>query len=255
MAIQAIQRQSKRARFDANWSLPIAILVLTAAVYLPSASHYFVSDDFTILQAVKRIDGASWVSDVVNPTNGILTSVFYRPVSVAFFWLRYQVFGLNPLPWNLTNLALHLVCTSCVYVLVKQVCRTRIAVLSMLVFGLHYVHVEPVLWVSASMDLLASLFVLEALIIYTAISRNPPFGRGYRIRIVALLLVSLLAFFSKESSVVLVGLMFLVLVFSRQSQFTDAVNWTPILGVGLMTIGYLVFRLLMIAWFDINITT
>lgn len=103
----------------------------------------------------------------------------YHPLTMLSLALDYQLGGLNPLVYHLTNVLLHLVNTLLVLILVLLLTRNRtIAVIAALLFGVHTIHVESVAWASARKDVLYTVWYLAALISYvTYIDGRRSLGR------------------------------------------------------------------------------
>jgi hypothetical protein len=91
----------------------------------------------------------------------------YVPLSVLTFFLENYLWGLHAPVSHLINLFLHLAVVVFLYQFARLIGSTRItAFTAALIFALHPLHVEPVVWVSARKDLLFSLFYLLSLIEY-----------------------------------------------------------------------------------------
>lgn len=90
-------------------------------------------------------------------------SGYYRPLMLASLALERAVFGLNPVAAHLQNLIWHVLATWACFVLSCRLVGAPRAVLVALVFGLHPVQVEAVVWIAARNDLMAAAFGLAAL--------------------------------------------------------------------------------------------
>lgn len=91
----------------------------------------------------------------------------YMPLVFFSFAAEHQAFGLAPLAYHTTNLALHLINTGLVYLLLLAITRHKgKAFLAALLFGIHPAHVESVAWVTERKDMLYSLFFLLGCLSY-----------------------------------------------------------------------------------------
>jgi len=196
-----------------HWVLLI-ILLLCALVYLRGLFGGFLFDDFPNIvdrPELRALDGSlfRWLALAVSSNSGILR----RPISMLSFGLDYRLFGLSPLAFKLTNLALHLANGVLLYQLARRLatrllpeaCRARLephmlALLATALWLLHPLNVSTVVYVVQRMDELATLFVLMGLLCYT--EGRERMLRGESGPLVAVLGVGafgLLAVFSKEN--------------------------------------------------------
>ena len=208
-------------------ALPV-LTILTLGVWGWSIGNGFVFDDLA------NILGNPWIKDwgllpqafqqhAAGFDPGYSTS-FYRPMMHVLYAIVYAVAGARPWAYHLLNVAFHLLAVLGVYVLVRAVLarwsdRARhplVPLVAAIVFSVHPVHSEPVLWVAGITDLSYTAFGLLALIACVRAFRNarlaPVAG--------ALLLVSLLC---KETGAVILLLMVLL----EWIEARGSGSWTP----------------------------
>jgi tetratricopeptide (TPR) repeat protein len=206
---------ASRGRARSIW---IALVALSAlVVYLGTFGHGFVYDD------ADQIVGNPWIRDPRNiPT--ILTSGswdyvgvrsnYYRPVMHLVYMAGYAVFGLWAPGYHLLNVAMHAGATVLVFLLAEHVLgrggRPRRAVLAPagvagLLFATHPIHTEAVAWIGGVPDLCFTLFGLASLHLY-ATSRADGMP-SWSFRYVGSVLAFLLAALSKETALVLPGIL------------------------------------------------
>ncbi|MCL5109708.1 MAG: hypothetical protein M1401_12730 [Chloroflexi bacterium] len=82
---------------------------------------------------------------------------FYRPVYEIAIGLEGLLFGLNPVPYHLVSILLHIACTWCVYRIAQARTGRLPATLAALLFWGGGTHVEAIFWVSAVNSQLAAL--------------------------------------------------------------------------------------------------
>src|SRR5262245_12649362 len=85
-----------------SWSAVVILVVLFGAIYLPGAGHGFVKDDYRWIEE-SRIDAPIDISHLLTTNVG-----FYRPIVATTFAIDYQIWGLDPRGFALTNLLLFL---------------------------------------------------------------------------------------------------------------------------------------------------
>lgn len=118
--------------------------------------HYLLSNPLV----VGGTDAISWLDHLLTPRLG-----YPMPVTVLSYRIEHALFGLNPLPYHLTNVALHLVNCLLVFLLARRLGLDPIgSAAALLLFGLHPTVAEPVAWVTGRKDLLALLFSLLTVI-------------------------------------------------------------------------------------------
>jgi 4-amino-4-deoxy-L-arabinose transferase-like glycosyltransferase len=127
-----------------------------------------------------------------------VAAVHYRPIYQLWQMINEQIFG-SALPWwHLTSLLLHLGVTLLVYQVGIRLVKERwTAALAALVFAFHPIHAESVAYVTASTDLLVTLFALLSFLTYFKF-REENAGAGY---LVASLFAAAMAMLSKETAV------------------------------------------------------
>ncbi len=91
----------------------------------------------------------------------------YHPLTMTSLALNYQMTGIQPFSYQLTNILLHILTTLFVlwfvYLLIKDI---EIAFIASLLFGINAIHVESVSWLSERKDVLYSAFFVAALVAY-----------------------------------------------------------------------------------------
>jgi hypothetical protein len=93
-------------RIVATALLPVCVFL---AVYIPRVGHGFILDDYRWVFE-SRIGGLSDALRLFTQNNG-----FYRPVVSLTFALNHALFGIQPVWYGLTNVALALTCAGLVY--------------------------------------------------------------------------------------------------------------------------------------------
>jgi protein O-mannosyl-transferase len=147
-------------------------LALTFVAYCGSLQYRFVYDD-----RPQFVDNAwvhswhyarhyfthqAWQHTMVGANGN-----YYRPLFLLWLRTNHWLFGLRPWGWHLTNLLVHLGVTLAVYFLARRVVEDRLtAALAALIFGLHPVHVEAVVWICGITELLMGLLFVGSFLAY-----------------------------------------------------------------------------------------
>lgn len=126
-------------------------------------------------------------------------TVLYTPLVFLSYAVEYRFFGLDPFPYHLTNLILHLCnCLLVFYFILGLTRRASAAFITAILFGLHPLRVESVAWITERKDVLYALFLLASLNCYIAYAR-----RGGPLRYLAAGGMFILALLAKPVSIVL----------------------------------------------------
>ncbi len=150
-----------------NWLLLLlGVLAVTAICMYPSIPNEFVNwdddryiTDNTLLQPLSfETIKAIFSQDV---------SANYNPWAIVSLAIDKQFFGLNPVPYHIHNLVLHLLCTALVFWWMRllKLGNTAAAVVALL-FGMHTMRVESVAWVTERKDVLFGAYYVAAAIAY-----------------------------------------------------------------------------------------
>ena len=157
-----------------RWAAVILLLLATTIAYSPlKDSEFFdVDDDVYItenpwIQQGLNLNSISWA--MTSFRQGV-----WNPLTWISFMLDYQLFGLNPAGYHLTNVLLHL---GSVLLLLGVLCRMTGAFwpsfLVAALFALHPLNVESVAWVTERKNVLSTLFWMLSLWAYLEYLRKP----------------------------------------------------------------------------------
>ena len=153
--------------YEKPFFLVITIVVITAIAYIPSLKGTFMDtwdDSYYITNnpIIRELNIHSVKAMFTTPVNSS-----YVPLPLLTFAVEYKLFGYNPLPFHITNLILHLLCTLLVFRLFRLLkLNIFYAALAALLSGVHPMRVESVAWITERKDMLYSLFFLGAMIMY-----------------------------------------------------------------------------------------
>ena len=187
--------------------------LVAVAVYANTLSHQFVYDDIYVIVKNPRLhDLANWLEIVASPwwPRGL-----YRPLTSLTFAANWSLGPGAPFGFHLVNVLLHAAATALVWVLAARlmppVAAAGGALATALFFAVHSVHVEAVANIVGRAEILATLWVLAAALLYLRygdLAREES-GSVARRRLAgaAVLGAAVLALASKETAFALPGIL------------------------------------------------
>jgi len=180
MGIQSATRHRVGEKFCWYHALiPSAVVLFTLLAFLPSLQNGFVDwDDYDNFLQNPNYRGLNWSHLRWMFSTNYLGN--YRPLTWVTFGLDYNLWGMNPVGYHFTSLLLHTANALLVYFLSlrllsaawsadspsKDIGLKLAAALSAVLFAVHPLRVEAVVWLSARSHLLSSLFYLSAIVCY-----------------------------------------------------------------------------------------
>ncbi len=153
-----------------NKYLLAGLILVTVFIYFKSLNNQLTAwDDKNYVSENPDIQTLHKDSVVYTLKHTFSTNVMgnYHPLTMLSYCMEYAKFKLNPKPYHITNLLLHLLnslLALCFICLLTQ--RQWAAFITALLFAIHPMHVESVAWVSERKDVLYSFFYLAGLCSY-----------------------------------------------------------------------------------------
>jgi len=166
--------QRNRVTAPSNAWLCLALLGLTIAVYAPVRHHDFLN-----------YDDNDYVTENPHVTAGLTRdsivwawtqphSATWHPLTTLSHLLDCQLFGTEPGPPHLVNVALHALNTLLLFgVLVRMTARPWRSACVAALFAIHPIHIESVAWIAERKDVLSACFWMLTLWTYVAYVRQP----------------------------------------------------------------------------------
>ena len=152
------------------------LLLLTVATFLGATQAAYVWDDRPlVVDNLWLADGPSllgafgvdlWETANVSPADQ--HSGYYRPLFLWSLALDNAAHGLSSVGAHAQNLLWHLVAVTALHALLLRFFGSFSALLGALLFAVHPVQSEAVVWVAARSDLMAAAFGLAALVLLLA---------------------------------------------------------------------------------------
>ncbi len=199
---------------------PLLAASVAAVAAAPSLCLPLLSDDWGHLAGAA--EGLFWQTPYG----------YFRPLCAVTYWIEWRIWGSAPVAYHLGSLILAAATAALVVVLIRR--YTDDAVLAGaagLLFALHPYHSENVAWIAARSDLLSALLLLWAALAYDR------WRDTLRQLPVLPLMLYEAALLSKESAVVLPGLLLVVGLFDRKRRPSIAEwmrGYLPLLCVALV---------------------
>ncbi len=139
------------------------LLLITFLVFIPSLHFDFIQwDDPGHLLQNKNTESLSF-SNIKSIFQSTVEKV-YIPLTIFSFALERHFFDLNPFIYHFNNLLLHLTVTGLIFWLGLRLGLSSLAsFLAALLFGIHPMHLESVVWVTERKDVLYGTFYLLAM--------------------------------------------------------------------------------------------
>ncbi len=177
----------------------IILIVLIFYFFKNTLNYYFISDDFYYLSFKKITDAFRPYSDRYH----------YIPIFLIVLTITKKIFGLNPLPFHLIAVTLHLINVGLVYCLARKILKDNVkAVFSALIFAFFFSHYEVVYWITGIATSLMTIFYLLGLIVFINYLKKPRLSTYF-----LFIICFILALFTHEYAITLPLVCFLYAVF------------------------------------------
>jgi tetratricopeptide (TPR) repeat protein len=150
-----------------QWAGLGLLILVSVAVYWNSFSNGFVLDDKFVVINEENAQLSSFVtqfskSDSVSER---IETPYYRPLNRATYVLGNYLYGIHPAGYHVENVVIHILCVVSFYFLALRLFgQGPPALIAALLFALHPVNCESVNFISARNNLLATLFVVLAVL-------------------------------------------------------------------------------------------
>src|ERR1035437_7214510 len=152
----------------------------------------------------------SFTTDVFHLFNH--SAFYYRPLLTISFIFDYQMGGASPFIYHFTNIILHILATSLLFVFLKKLdYRKDLAFLFSLIFLVHPVVTQAVAWIPGRNDSLLAVFILSTFIFFIKYLKEE--NKNKKNSLIWSLVFFGLALLTKESAILVLPIMFFYLYF------------------------------------------
>ena len=158
-----------------SWPSALGIVALCVLAFAPGLTSTFSAydDGLYIIENLDRLNQSlatqwsatrAWSGEFVE----------YFPLRDSVYWLVYRGFGLDPFVFHLANLAFHIAATLLLLLLLLELgLEQKAALLGTLLFAVHPVHIESVVWIAGLKDPMYVSFMLLGLLAYARYRQKP----------------------------------------------------------------------------------
>ena len=211
--IKAVTKPLEKSKQKLNLLLLFITLIATLIIYFPSVNNALTNWDDQ-----EYITNNTSLKTPASQNIGYHFKNFhmgnYHPLTMISLNMDYKE-PLDPKPFHVTNLILHLLNTALVFLFVFLLTQKNvIAFISSMLFALHPMHVESVAWASERKDVLYTLFFFAALCTYLKYLSDEKNKQRWFLITTSLFILSLL---SKGQAVVLPVIFILIDVFRGEN--------------------------------------
>ncbi|MBI9077166.1 MAG: tetratricopeptide repeat protein [Desulfatibacillum sp.] len=138
--------------------LAAALVLIAVCAFFPALEGGFVWDDdhYVTGNPTLTMDGGLahiWFSPQSTPQ--------YYPLVHTLYWLEHHLWGFDPLGYHAVNLALHILAALLLWRLLSLLSLPG-AWLAALLFAIHPVQVETVVWIAERKNILSAVFYLSS---------------------------------------------------------------------------------------------
>jgi len=233
-----------------KWFVLLVLVLAGFFVYLNSfPNKLFWDDDDGITNNIYIKDWSytsSYFSENLIAGAGQVSN-YWRPLVLLSFATDYHLFGLNPAGYHVVNLIWHILAAWLIFLLFYKLSKRHwLSFWPALIFLIHPLQTEAITYVSGRADPMSTVFVLLSLLTYVVYRQKKQalyFGLS--------LLSFLGALLSKEQSIMLPALIFIIEFFF----FFDKHKWQESLKLflpfALMAVAYFLARIFFLNFNDL----
>lgn len=163
-------------------SFAVALLVLSLSVYMEALQYNsfvngFHMDDVVAIQKNKDVINPGefdWIGFLrhdfwgLDMFSGEWTHKSFRPLTTLSYRINWLLNGIDTSAFHCTNVLLHVLSSILVVIASRQVLRFSVSdsYVAGALFGVHPVHTESLLYLVGRADILCTVFMLGALVVY-----------------------------------------------------------------------------------------
>lgn len=204
----------------------IILFILSCSLYFNTLNHEYVLDDFSVIKdnfLVKR--GVEGIGEIWKTHYrygyGYQQASLYRPLSLTLFALQWEVAPDNPSFAHACNILLYSLLILVLYLFLIELFgknKQFLAFISCALFLAHPIHTEVVANIKSVDEILVFLFSISAYLFLFSYLKN----NSKKTHLAISLSFILLAFFSKENTVTMIGLIPFMLVLFKEKSWLNA---------------------------------
>lgn len=161
-----------------QFKISIFLILITLAVFWQLPSHDFVNIDDSVYVTKNPYIKQGFTKNSIQWAFTSFHAEFWHPITWLSYMLDFELYGMNPGGYLLTNLLLHILSTMLLFIFLRYStdCLWRSALVAAL-FAIHPLHVESVAWIAERKDLLSTLFLMLTMLFYVRYVKYPHWQR------------------------------------------------------------------------------
>ncbi len=228
-----MEEKNGMGRFPAFRHLLVLILAILVTYLRATGAGALVLDDMVLIDSVR--DGMPSLSTLFSGEG----PRYFRPLAHLSYFVDMALFGADPVGMHFINILIHVGNGILVYLVALHLAEERnsghrTALTAALLFGLHPVNAEAVVWISCRYDLLSCFFMLASLLLIVRQGASS-------VSCLLLPLLFLCSLLSKESSL-LVPAAVTIFVMNRRPGCISGRDGALLCSLVLALISYLYLR-------------
>jgi len=187
---------------------PYALLAaLAIGIYYNALGNGFVSDDDFQLLSNPLVTDWHQIPQIFQhhiwAFAGQETTNYYRPIQMVLYMALYYTFGFDPFVFHLFMVLIHAANTMLLYRVSKRLLKSpEAALVAGILFAVHPIHNEAVVWIAVLPDMLLTMIVLIAIGLFIRWDARPNARQ-----VAAIAGLFMLALFTKEPGAMLIPLL------------------------------------------------
>ena len=213
--------------------LCVVLFIVSFLLYANTLHHRYVLDDAAVIKenvltkggvhSIKQIVSSSYREGYVNNDHGI-----YRPLTKVMFAIEWQLAPDKPFLGHLMNLIFYSITCVLLFLLFLRYIKMNPYVLffASLIFALHPIHTEVVANIKSRDEIMAAFFLILSLL-----SISNYLNSKKIIALIASIVCFFLGLLSKESAIIFVGIVPLVIYFFTSTSSKETIKITAITAV------------------------
>lgn len=183
----------------------IILLVVTFIIFVPSLKNDFINLDDDVMVTENTVIQEISIKNI----GKIFSSAhygLYHPLVQLTYMVDFKLYKLNPAGYRFTNIFLHsIISILCLFLVLYITNNIQIAFITGVLFAIHPIHSESIIWISERKDMVYAPFFLGSIIFYFRYLRNLNY-RDYSLSIFLFILSAL----SKPMAVTLPAVLLLL---------------------------------------------
>jgi tetratricopeptide (TPR) repeat protein len=190
--------QKRSTRLKLSWPILAGVLILLVGIAYGSVWHFgFIWDDESHLTQNACIVGPLGFRDI-----WITARAVYYPLVLTSFWIQHAIWGLNPSPYHVVNVAMHTMCALLLWRVLHQL-KIKGAWLGAAIWALHPVQTESVAWITELKNTQSCFFYLLSILFFLEWRESENLGQRNWWKYGTSLVGAVAAMLSKSSTVML----------------------------------------------------